>query len=154
MQLTLNTLIDQLTRIRDKYDAGEALVEILYEEDIDLGEEIITTQVILRMNTLEQRCLNYMKSHKAPREELFQHLWDSTVCPKELAQKALNHAGIPFEEVWNLHARIAHNPYTEKYEPSVDWLTVAYYLEHNHVITLRNTAEAKDRVKQYLNSIP
>ncbi len=46
MQLTLNTLIDQLTRIRDKYDAGEALVETLYEEDIDLVEEIITSQVI------------------------------------------------------------------------------------------------------------
>ena len=34
MQLTLNTLIEQLTRIRDKYDAGEALVETRYEEDI------------------------------------------------------------------------------------------------------------------------
>ncbi|MBR6892567.1 MAG: hypothetical protein IKN15_04960 [Bacteroidaceae bacterium] len=46
MQLNLNQLIDQLTRIRDKYDAGEALVETRYEEDIDLVEEIITSQVI------------------------------------------------------------------------------------------------------------
>ncbi|GEM_PF-7110679 len=46
MQLTLNTLIDQLTRIRDKYDAGEALVETRYEEDIDLVEEIITAKVV------------------------------------------------------------------------------------------------------------
>lgn len=46
MQLTLNTLIDQLTRIRDKYDAGEALVETRYEEDIDLVEEVIKAQVI------------------------------------------------------------------------------------------------------------
>jgi len=106
------------------------------------------------MNTLEQRCINYMKAYKAPREEFFQHLWDSTVCPKDLAKKALNHAGIPFEEVWTLNARIAHNPCTDKDELSIDWLTVAYYLEQNHVITLRNTAEAKDMVKQYLDSIP
>lgn len=46
MQLTLNTLIDQLTRIRDKYDAGEALVETRYEEDIDLVESVITAKVI------------------------------------------------------------------------------------------------------------
>lgn len=46
MQLTLNTLIDQLTRIRDKYDAGEALVETRYEEDIDLVEEIISAKLI------------------------------------------------------------------------------------------------------------
>lgn len=46
MQLNLNQLIDQLTRIRDKYDAGEALVETRYEEDIDLVEEIITSQLI------------------------------------------------------------------------------------------------------------
>lgn len=46
MQLNLNQLIDQLTRIRDKYDAGEALVETRYEEDIDLVEEIITAKVI------------------------------------------------------------------------------------------------------------
>lgn len=46
MQLTLNTLIDQLTRIREKYDAGEALVETRYEEDIDLVEEIITAKVV------------------------------------------------------------------------------------------------------------
>ena len=46
MQLNLNQLIDQLTRVRDKYDAGEALVETRYEEDIDLVEEIITSQVI------------------------------------------------------------------------------------------------------------
>jgi len=106
------------------------------------------------MNTLEQRCLNYMKAYKAPREEFFQHLWDSIVCPKELAQKALTHAGIPFGKVWTLNARIAHNPYTDKYELTLDWLTVAYYLEQNHAITLNNTAEAKDRVNQYLASIP
>lgn len=94
-----------------------------------------------------------MKAYKAPRDEFFKHLWDSTVCPKDLAQKALNHAGIPFEPVWTLNARIEHNPYTDKYELSIDWLTVAYYLEQNHAITLRNTAEAKDRVKQYLASI-
>ena len=46
MQLTLNTLIEQLTRIRDKYDAGEALVETRYEEDIDLVEEVLKAQVI------------------------------------------------------------------------------------------------------------
>lgn len=46
MQLKLNQLIDQLTRVRDKYDDGEALVETRYEEDIDLVEEIITSQVI------------------------------------------------------------------------------------------------------------
>ena len=95
-----------------------------------------------------------MKAYKAPREEFFQHLWDSTVCPKDLAQKALNHAGIPFEQVCTLNARIAHNPCTDKYEVTIDWLTVAYYLEQNHLITLRNTAEAKDRVNQYLDSIP
>lgn len=105
------------------------------------------------MTSLEQRCQNYMKAYKAPREEFFQHLWDSIVCPTDLAKKALTHAGIPFEEVWNLNARIAHNPYTDKYELSIDWLTVAYYLEHKHVITLMNTAEAKDMVKQYLESI-
>lgn len=46
MQIKLNQLIDQLTRIRDKYDAGEALVETRYEEDIDLVEEVITAKVI------------------------------------------------------------------------------------------------------------
>lgn len=46
MQIKLNQLIDQLTRIRDKYDAGEALVETRYEEDIDLVEKIITAKVI------------------------------------------------------------------------------------------------------------
>lgn len=105
------------------------------------------------MNTLEQRCINYMKAYKAPREEFFQHLWDSTVCPKDLAKKVLTHAGIPFDKIWNLNARIAHNPYTDKDELSIEWLAVAYYLEQNHVITLRNVAEAKDRVNQYLNSI-
>ena len=75
------------------------------------------------MNTLEQRCLNYMNAYKAPREEFFQHLWDSVVCPKELAQKALTHAGLPFDKIWTLNARV-------------------------------NTAEAKDRVNQYLASIP
>lgn len=49
---------------------------------------------------------------------------------------------------------VLHNPYTDKDELTLDWLTVAYYLEQNHVITLRNTAEAKDKVKQYLDSIP
>jgi len=94
-----------------------------------------------------------MNAYKAPREEFFQHLWDSVVCPKELAQKALTHAGIPFEPVWTLNARLFHNPCTGKDELSVDWLTVAYYLEQNHVIALRNTTEAKDRVNQYLESI-
>lgn len=74
--------------------------------------------------------------------------------PKRVSQKTLNHAGIPFEPVWTLNARLAHNPYTDKDELSVDWLTVAYYLEQNHVITLNNTAEAKNMVKQYLVSIP
>ena len=106
------------------------------------------------MNTLEQRCLNYMKAYKAPREEFYQHLWDSTVCPKELAQKALDHAGIIFENVWTLNARLYYNFCKAKYELSIDWLTVAYYLEKAHVITLINTAEAKDRVNQYLDSIP
>ena len=46
MQINLNQLIDQLTRIRDKYDAGEALVETRYEEDIDLVEEVIDAKVI------------------------------------------------------------------------------------------------------------
>ena len=105
------------------------------------------------MNYLEQRCINYMNAYKANREEFFQHLWDSVVCPKDLAQKALTHAGIPFEPVWTLNARLFHNPCTDKDELSVDWLTVAYYLEQNHVITLRNTTEAKDRVNQYLESI-
>lgn len=36
----------------------------------------------------------------------------------------------------------------------MDWLTVAYYLEQNHDITLNNTAEAKDSVNQYIESIP
>ena len=105
------------------------------------------------MNTLEQRCINYMKAYKAPREEFFQHLWDSVVCPKDLAKKVLTHAGIPFEKIWTLNARLAYNYCTKKDELTIDWLTVAYYLEQNHVITLRNTAEAKDRVNQYLNSI-
>lgn len=105
------------------------------------------------MDALEQRCLNYMKAYKAPREEFFQHLWDSVVCPKDLAKKALTHAGIQFEPLWNLNARLAYNPISNKDELTLDWLTVAYYLEQNHVITLRNTAEAKDRVNQYLDSI-
>lgn len=46
MQLNLTQLIDQLTRVRDKYDAGEALVETRYEEDIDLVEKNITAKVI------------------------------------------------------------------------------------------------------------
>lgn len=106
------------------------------------------------MNTLEQRCINYMKAYKAPREEFYQHLWDSTVCPKDLAQKALNHAGIPFDKVWTLNARLYYNPCKDKDELAIDWLTVAYYLEQKHAITLINTAVAKDRVKQYLDSIP
>jgi hypothetical protein len=94
-----------------------------------------------------------MKAYKAPREEFFQHLWDSVVCPKDLAKKALTHAGIPFDKIWNLNACLSYNPLLDKEVLTIDWLTVAYYLEQNHVITLRNTAEAKDRVKQYLNSI-
>lgn len=94
-----------------------------------------------------------MKAYKAPREEFYQHLWDSVVCPKDLAKKVLTHAGINFELVWTLNSRLAHNPITDKDELTLDWLTVAYYLERNHVITLRNTAEVKDRVNQYLESI-
>jgi hypothetical protein len=94
-----------------------------------------------------------MKAYKAPREEFFQHLWDSVVCPKDLAKKVLTHAGIPFDKIWNLNACLSYNPLLDKEVLTIDWLTVAYYLEQNHVITLRNTAEAKDRVKQYLNSI-
>ncbi len=94
-----------------------------------------------------------MKAYKAPREEFFQHLWDSIVCPKDLAKKALTHAGIHFDKIWNGNARVAHNSCSNKDELTLDWLTVAYYLEQNHAITLRNTAEAKDKVNQYLASI-
>ena len=106
------------------------------------------------MNTLEQRCLNYMNAYKAPREEFYQHIWDSVVCPKELAQKALTHAGLPFDKIWTHNARLAYNTCTDKDELTIDWITVAYYLEQTNAITLCNTAEAKDRVNQYLASIP
>lgn len=95
-----------------------------------------------------------MKAYKAPREEFYQHLWDATVCPKDLAKKALDHAGIPFDIIWTINARLYYNPCKDKDELAIDWLTVAYYLEKNHVITMNNNAEAKDRVNQYLDSIP
>lgn len=105
------------------------------------------------MNTLEQRCLNYMKAYKAPREEFFQHLWDSVVCPKDLAKKVLEHAGCNFDKIWTLNACLSYNPLLDKEVLTIDWLTVACYLKEKQLITLRNTAEAKDRVKQYLESI-
>lgn len=94
-----------------------------------------------------------MKAYKAPREEFCQHLWDAVVCPKDLAQKVLEHAGCNFDKIWTLNARLSYNPLLDKEVLTIDWLTVAYYLEQKHLITLRNTAEAKDRVNQYLNSI-
>lgn len=47
MQLNLDQLIEQLTRIRDKYEAGNALVEtIFFKEGNGLVEEITTAKVI------------------------------------------------------------------------------------------------------------
>ena len=47
MNLTLDQLIEQLTRIRDKYEAGNALVEtILFKEGNARFEEITTAKVI------------------------------------------------------------------------------------------------------------
>ena len=68
-------------------------------------------------------------------------IWDSSGCQKELPQKSLNHAGIPFEPVWNLNARIAHNPYTGKDELSVDWLTVDYYIDCINTLKIKNNPQ-------------
>lgn len=74
--------------------------------------------------------------------------------PKRVTQKVLTHAGIPFELVWTINATIEHNPYKDKDELSVDWLSVDYYLEQIHVITMQITRYPKNMVKHYLLSIP
>jgi hypothetical protein len=78
--------------------------------------------------------------------------WDFEICPKDIAKKALKHAGCNFDAIWALNARISHNPHTGRDELTITWLTVAYYLEKKGVITLRNAAEAKKRVEAYYNA--
>lgn len=90
------------------------------------------------MKNVEQHGLDWMKRS-----------WDSEMCPKDIAKNVLEHAGCGFDNIWTLNARIGHNPYTDRDELTITWLTVAYYLEKKGVITLRNAAEAKKRVEAY-----
>jgi hypothetical protein len=94
------------------------------------------------MDAVKRHGLDYVK-----------RAWDFEVCPKEIAKKALEHAGYEFNKIWVLNARFGHNPYTDRDELSVTWLTVAYYLEQKGLVTLRNVTEAKEKVETYCKMI-
>ena len=98
------------------------------------------------------RYLTFMENVKRHGLDWMKRSWDSEMCPKDIAKNVLEHAGCAFDNIWTLNARIGHNPYTDRDELTITWLTVAYYLEKKGVITLRNPAEAKKRVEAYYNA--
>ena len=106
------------------------------EYDDDQGRYLVF------MKNVEQHGLDWMKRY-----------WDFEMCPKDIAKNALEHAGCDFDKIWTLNARIGHNPYTDRDELTITWLTVAYYLEKKGLITLRNPTEAKKRVEEYCGTI-
>lgn len=79
--------------------------------------------------------------------------WDFEVCSKEAAQKVLEHAGCDFQKIWALNARKAHNPYTGRDVLTIDWKTVAYYLNKKGVICYSNVIDGVDKAKEYYNNI-
>lgn len=95
----------------------------------------------------------FMSAVKTHGLDYLKRSWDFEVCPKDIAKNALEHAGCDFDNIWTLNARIAHNPHTDCDELTITWLTVAYYLEKKGVITLRNAAEAKEKVESYCEMI-
>jgi len=97
----------------------------------------------------QRRYMAFMDAVERHGLDWVKRAWDFEICPKEIAKKALEHAGCNFDKIWTLNARIAHNPYTDRDMLTVTWLTVAYYLEKKGVISLRNVAEAKERVEEY-----
>lgn len=99
------------------------------------------------------RYLAFMENVKRHGLDWMKRYWDSEMCPKDIAKNVLEHAGCDFDNIWTLNARIGHNPYTDRDELTITWLTVAYYLEKKGVITLRNHAEAKKRVEAYCKMI-
>ena len=95
----------------------------------------------------------FMSAVKTHGLDYLKRAWDFEVCPKEIAKKALEHAGYDFNKIWVLNARLGHNPHTDRDEVSLTWLTVAYYLEQKGLITLRNVTEAKEKVESYCEMI-
>lgn len=98
------------------------------------------------------RYLAFMENVKRHGLDWMKQQWDSEMCPNGIAKNVLEHAGCGFDNIWTLNARIAHNPYTDRDELTITWLTVAYYLDKKGLITLRNPAEAKKRVEAYYNA--
>ena len=99
------------------------------------------------------RFLAFVENVKKHGLDWMKRAWDFEVCPKDIAKKALEHAGCGFDTIWTLNARIGHNPHTDCDELTVTWLTVAYYLEKKGLITLRNPTEAKEKVEEYCKTI-
>ena len=98
------------------------------------------------------RYLAFMKNIKQHGLDWMKRCWYSEICPKDIAKNVLEHTGCDFDNIWTLNSRIGHNPYTDRDELTITWLTVAYYLDKKGVITLRNTAEAKKKVEDYYNA--
>lgn len=99
----------------------------------------------------QRRYLAFTDAVKRHGLDYLQREWNLVVCPKDIAKKVLEHAGCEFNKIWVLNARMAHNPWTDRDELSIDWLTVACYLKEKGLITLRNAAEGKERVEEYCN---
>lgn len=95
----------------------------------------------------------FMGAVKTHGLDYLKRAWDFEVCPKEIAKKALEHAGYDFNKIWFINARLGHNPHTDRDELSLTWLTVAHYLEQKGLVTLRNVTEAKEKVETYLKII-
>lgn len=101
----------------------------------------------------DRRRLAWMEAYEKHGIDYLKRYWDFEVCSKEVAQKVLEHAGCDFQKIWALNVRAAHNPYTDRDELTIDWMTVAYYLEENGVIRSSNVVEGVDKAKEYYNSI-
>ena len=99
------------------------------------------------------RYLAFMNNLKTHGLDWLKQQWDFEICPKDIAKNALEHAGCNFNTIWALNARIGHNPYTDRDELTLTWLTVAYYLEKKGLIALRNVADAKERVEEYCSTL-
>lgn len=84
--------------------------------------------------------------------------WDFEICPQAIAQKTLETAGYDnFNKIWVLNSRLRVNPYNGRTELTIDWLTVAYYLEQKGVFKSVNVVEARDKAREYyrgLTTIP